>query len=222
MSNRCTKVTDPKIRKQCIFQKSLWYSCLSAKDKAANCKSNYLCKKSNWRHNIAICQKDLQKTLFKNNQQQPIVPNPPVPNPAAPSSFQNGQVPFAGQQVNTVSNYSGDSLNNILLQTTEANILNVNENNTAKSFDLFDSGAQRTYITKELIEKLNVLPYKQEKITIWVFGSAESKIQNINIVNFILIGERNNVYVKALVIPTICSIFYNQYSNSINITLYNC
>ena len=43
-SNRCTKVTDPKIRKHCIFQKSLCYICLSPKHKAANCKSNCLYK----------------------------------------------------------------------------------------------------------------------------------------------------------------------------------
>ena len=69
-SNRCTEVTDPKIRKHFIFQKSLCYICLSPKHKAANCKSNYLCKKCNGRHNIAIYQKNLHKTPLGNNQQQ--------------------------------------------------------------------------------------------------------------------------------------------------------
>ena len=73
-SNICTKVTDPKNRKRCIFQKSLCYICLNPKHKAANCKSNCLCKKCNGRHNIAICQRDLYKTPPRNNQQQPIVP----------------------------------------------------------------------------------------------------------------------------------------------------
>ena len=43
-SNRCTKVTDPKIREQSIFQKRLCYICLSPKYKAATCMSNYLYK----------------------------------------------------------------------------------------------------------------------------------------------------------------------------------
>ena len=123
-SNRCTKVTDPKIRKHCIFQKSLCYICLSPKHKAADCKSNYLCKKCNGRHNIAICQKDLHKTPLGNNQQQPILPNTPVRNPADRSSFQNEQVPVARKQVNTAPNYLGNSSNNILFETAEANILN--------------------------------------------------------------------------------------------------
>ena len=90
---------------------------------------------------IAICQKDLQKPPLEKNQQQLIVPNTPVKNPADFSSFQNGQVPVAGQQDNTWSNFSGTSSNKILLQTTEANILNFNQNNIAKGLILFDSGA---------------------------------------------------------------------------------
>ena len=44
-SYRCTKVTDPKIQKQYIFQKNLYFVCLSPKHKASNCKSNHVCKK---------------------------------------------------------------------------------------------------------------------------------------------------------------------------------
>ena len=72
------------------------------------------------------------------------------------------QLPVAGQQVNAASNYLGNSLNNILFKTAEANILNLDQHNTAKSVILFDSGAQRTYITKEL----NLVPFKQEKMVI--------------------------------------------------------
>ena len=222
-SNRCPKVTDPKIRKQCIFQKSLCYIYLSPKHKAANCKSNYLCKKCNGSHNIAICQKDIRKPFHGNNQQgysgsgisnNPIDQNSAVQNPSDPNSSENRQAQVIGQQVNTASNFSGNASNNVLLQTAEANVLNLYQNNTAKSFILFDSGAQRTYITKELKEKLNLLPFKQEKIAIKVFGSTESKIQNIDVVKFMVIGTRKNVYVEALVIPTICSNLYYQYSSS--------
>ena len=72
--------------------------------------------------------------------------------------------------------------------------------NTVKSFILFDSGAQHTYITKKLKKKLNLIPFKQEKIAIKVFDSTESKVQNIDVVKFIVMGARKNVYVEALVI----------------------
>ena len=96
-------------------------------------------------------------------------------NPANPSLFENEQVPVAGQQVNTASDYSGNLSNNILLQTAEANIINLNQNNTGKCFIMFDSGAQRTYVTKELTEKSSFVLFKQEKITTENFGSASRK-----------------------------------------------
>ena len=74
--------------------------------------------------------------------------------------------------------------------------MNLNQNHTAKCFILFDSAAQRTYITRELKEKLNLVPFKQEKIAIKFIGSTESKIQNIDVVKFIVTGTRKNVYVE--------------------------
>ena len=120
-------------------------------------------------------------------------------------------------------------MNNILLQTVEVNVLNLNQQNTGKSCILFDSGAQCTYITRELNGKLNPIPFKQEKIAIKAFGGTESKVQNIDAVKFILKSARKNVYVKMLVIPTICSNLYNQvtgqfsgpYSSINNTNVYN-
>ena len=80
--------------------------------------------------------------------------------------------------------------------TTEAKILNLYQKNTAQSF------------------VLNLVPFKQEKITIKVFGSTEMKVQNIDVVKFIVIGASKNDYVETLVIPTTCSNLHNQYSNS--------
>ena len=69
-------------------------------------------------------------------------------------------------------------------------ILNLNQNNTAKSFILFDSGAQRTYITKELKEKLNLVSLKQKKIAVKVSGSTKSKVENTEVAKFIDRGKK--------------------------------
>ena len=63
-------------------------------------------------------------------------------NTGDPSLSQNAQVPVAGQQIIAAPNYSGNLLNNIWLQTAEANILILNWNNTAKRCILFERGAQ--------------------------------------------------------------------------------
>ena len=63
-------------------------------------------------------------------------------------------------------------------------------------------------------DKLNLLPIRHEWISIKVFGTTDSKIQEIEIVKFKVKGINKNIFVEALVIPTICSTLANQGSNS--------
>ena len=62
---------------------------------------------------------------------------------------------------NTVTNFSGNSYKNILLQTANAEVINLDNRNSEKCNILFDSGAQ-----------LNVLPIRHETISIKVFGTT--------------------------------------------------
>ena len=121
---------------------------------------------------------------------------------------------------NTVSNFSGNSYKNILLQTANAEVINLDNRNREKCNILFDSGAQRTYITKSLKDKLNLLPIRNEKISIKVFETTNSKIQEIEIAKFKVKGTNKNIFVEALVIPTICSTLTNQGSNSVLLSKY--
>ena len=66
---------------------------------------------------------------------------------------------------NTVTNFSGNSYKNILLQIANAEVVNLDNRNIEKCNILFDSGAQRTYITKSLKAKLNFLPMRHERIS---------------------------------------------------------
>ena len=61
---RCTKVTDPKIRKDLIFKNRLCFICLDNSHIASKCTSSYSCKKCKSRHDFSICIKD-----FKNDHQ---------------------------------------------------------------------------------------------------------------------------------------------------------
>ena len=61
---RCTKVTDPKIRKDLIFKNRLYFICLDNSYIASKCTSSNSCKKCEGRHNTSICTKD-----FKNDHQ---------------------------------------------------------------------------------------------------------------------------------------------------------
>ena len=61
---------------------------------------------------------------------------------------------------------------------------------------------------------LNLVPIRHEKVSIKAFGTTCSKIQGIENLKFEVKGMNKNIFVEALVIPTICSTLTNQSSNS--------
>ena len=67
-------------------------------------------------------------------------------------------------------------------------------------------------------DKLNILPIRYERVG--VFGTTDSKIQKIENVKFKVKGINKNIFVEALVIPTICSTLVNQGSNSVLLSKY--
>ena len=148
---------------------------------------------------------NVQPTLPATNQHQTQT----IPN--SYQQIENNQTVI--NPANTViTNFSGNSYKNILLQTANAKV--IDNRNSEKCNILFDSGAQRTYITKSLKDKLNLLlPIRHERTSIKVFGITDSKIQEIEIVKFKVKGIDKNIFVEALVIPTICSTLTNQGSN---------
>ena len=107
-----------------------------------------------------------------------------------------------------------------MLQTANAEAINLDNRNNEKCNILFDSGVQRTYITKSLKDKLNLLPIRHERISMKVFGTTDSKIQEIETVKFKVKGINKSNFVEALVIPTICSTLTNQGSNSVLLSKY--
>ena len=127
---RCTKVSDPKIRKDLIFKNRLCFICLDNSHIASKCTSNYKV-----RHNVSIFTKD-----FKNNHQ----------NSNGSQNSQNSQNQNLYQNGKQTTTTFANNVNNILLQTACADIVSIENGCSKKVHILFDSGAQRSYITKEL------------------------------------------------------------------------
>ena len=133
---RCTKVTDPKIREDLIFKNRLCSICLDNSHIASKCTSNYTCKKCEGRHNILVCTKD-----FKNDHQYSN----------GSQNSQDRQIQNLHQNDNQTTITFAYNVNIILLQTACTDIVSI-ENAYSKK----ESGAQRSYITKELERSFNL------------------------------------------------------------------
>ena len=194
---RCTKVIDLKIRKDLIFENRLCFICLDNSHIASKCASNYTCKKCEVCHNISICTKD-----FKNDNQ----------NSNGSQNSQESQNQNLHQNDNQTTTTFANNVNNILLQTACADIVSIENGCSKKVHILFDSGAQRSYITKELQKSLNLKPLRVERIVLNVFGKEGGKIINVDVVKFKVETVTDKIFMEALCIPTISARLSNQNS----------
>ena len=194
---RCSKVTNRKIRKDLIFKNRLCFICLDNSHIASKCTSNYTCKKCEGRHNISICTKD-----FKNDHQ----------NSNGSQNSQDSQNQNLHQNDNQTTTTFANNVNNILLQTACADIVSIENGCSKKVHILFDSGAQRSYITKELQKSLNLKPLRVERIVLNVFGKEGGEIMNVDVVKFKVETVTDKIFMEALCIPTISARLSNQNS----------
>lgn len=101
---------------------------------------------------------------------------------------------------------SADSNNNVLLQTAQAEITDLNLRNRNKVRMLFDTGSQRTYVTSKCRDQMKLPTIRTESIMIKTFGNETSSIKDIDIVAVrVICPEGKDVVLECLVVPTICS-----------------
>ena len=72
---------------------------------------------------------------------------------------------------------------------------------------LIDGGSQRTYISKDLRNKLRLPTFKAEQLVINTFGTNESEIKQYDLVKFVMKSKDKTFEIEtnALVQETICS-----------------
>ena len=80
--------------------------------------------------------------------------------------------------------------NNILLQTARASIMTFNSNNqSCEARCLFDNCSQKSFITAELRERLNIKTVRTEHLRVKTFGTSEESIQNLEVNSWTLISR---------------------------------
>ena len=65
----------------------------------------------------------------------------------------------------------------VLIQTAKTTVKNTTKDVSAEVRMFLDCGSQRTYISQQLVDKLQLEPYKTEKLSVNTFGSGRAKIR---------------------------------------------
>ncbi len=151
-------LTDPEKQLAIVKQANLCFNCLGH-HKVSQCKSKYRCKTCTRKHHTSLCNP--QKPPNNDTREQtPETPNgQPIHatlTPATPTSILNNQ---------------RTGLTACLLKTAISTVSLANQRVVANI--LFDEGAQCSFITCELADKLNACPQQTKDIQISTFGGAQ-------------------------------------------------
>ena len=104
------------------------------------------------------------------------------------------------------------------MQTTMVNLvypMNHDKKCEAKTRLLLDCGAQRSYISEELLKKMNVKPNKKNLLTFYTFGTTKPKNVGSLVVEIcILLNSGFTVIIKVNVVPNVTGSFERKPINS--------
>ena len=185
-TNNCDVVVRAEERLEFIKREGLCFNCLG-RHRVSQYTSQSRYKRCNNKHHTSICgAKSLQLMKKANNTQ---------------SSETNPQQSTTGcMQKEHTTQSTGTN------QTVQVSKTNVPVTTTISLDDLFDEGAQRSFITKKLANALRLTPQRHENISLAPFGADASAIQCLEVANVTIVshtGER--IPLSVLVIPKIAA-----------------
>ena len=92
----------------------------------------------------------------------------------------------------------------VLMQTALTDVVNLNTSKKLSTRLLLDCGNQRTYISEDLVNKLQLVPNNTEILTVFTFGSTKPKEFKTPVVDFSLkLKNGQTMNIQANVVPKI-------------------
>ena len=181
-SSQCRTVTNPRARKTIVIRKGRCFICLGSDHLSKECSSSYACRKCNGRHHVSLC--------FGSKEKE---------NPTEKD-----------ETVETTTGTHVQTKGGILLQTANAVVCGSVASTDTRL--LFDTGSQRSYISEDVVQKLDLKAVRTERVVIKTFGSEEATMKKLKVVRFKVKRKVGEGYVscEALCVPMVCSPIASQ------------
>ena len=198
-SKDCKTVTDVQTRKDLLKKYGRCFVCLRKDHISRNCPSKSKCHNCNGKHHVSICQTKLSA----------VTPTYPATAVSAPVPPQQGLTVQPG--TNTVVCYSNSSTP-VLLQTAQATVYNPQRPECkVKARIILDSDSQRTYLTDNLKNILQLPVLEKKQVSIKTFGSTEERLEFVEVAALeIELKGGPNLSLSAFAVPLICQPLQGQ------------
>ena len=208
-ANQCTVVKDHQQRTSIVKTAGLCYNCL-AHHKVSQCTSRRRCKHCNQKHHTSLCPPAVIPT---HKPQHTLAANKPKPPPAQ-ASLTTNSVPalttVTRPQPQAVSPHSACLLKTAIATvsagaySTEGNIL-------------LDEGAQRSFISQDLADRLCLKATHTEQISLSSFGNSVSAARLLQVATISIHTQDQCVIpISVLVVPTLAAPLQNTVRMEVN------
>jgi len=203
-SNSCQVVTDVSQRKQILRKAGRCFVCLRRNHMSRECRSTLKCARCGGRHHVTICNGLPERALTTTVEQVNH------PQPSITSTAQMGT--NIGVTPTTLSLHCVSTKVPVLLQTARADVFRVGNPQIRKEARIvFDSGSQRSYITRDLASALSLSSGHFETMMIKTFGSQTELRQVCGVVMLgLMLKNGRSLKLSFLSVPLICEPLTNQ------------
>ena len=146
------------------------FVCLRKDHISCNCSAKFKCHNCKGRHHVSICPANLTPL-------QPTNSVTPVPSPGP-----QYQCLTAQSAINSVV-FHTDSTTPVFLQTAQAMVYNPQQPEVrVRARIILDSGSQRTYLTNNLKNILQLHTLEKKQVSIKTFGSSIERVELVEVV----------------------------------------
>ena len=169
-SNECPTIKESSKRWAIVKEQKLCFNCLGHHQSSA-CPSKFCCRMCTEKHHTSLCTEGQVKPEIRppaTNQTE----NPPAANQA---ENRQGTVVHTTMAPTTYFNIPSNTVT--LLKTAIATVCN--QSTYYQTNILFDEGAQRSFITKDLATQLQLQPTEREFIRVSGFGAQTSAARSL-------------------------------------------
>ena len=197
-AHNCDVVTNYQKRIGIVKEGHLCYNCL-AHHKVSQCTSKFRCRKCKKKHHTSLCSSDspTKGTTLEKKNVSDDTPTTTTGGFLTPASCSEApQTPTC------------------LLKTAVAPIVAGNTRSQAKI--LFDEGAQRSFISAEMANELQISPTSTTDIAVASFGTTSVTIQKLGVATVEVETESGELIpISVLIVLSIAAPIHNLVSTSV-------
>ena len=225
--NQCTTISSPKECLTIIKNAGLCFNCL-ARHRVSQCTSKFTCRDCHKKHHTSLFHA-FTTNIEPPSQMPPVTPVHTVPQTVTTAAHTVPQATTTVTQTvpqNTTTashtvtarthNEAADTTSLSALSTSvcllKTAIANVSAGETTvEGHILFDEGAQRSFITQELANQLQLQPSKHENISVSSFGEQVSTSRRLAIASVLIETLHNgHIPISALIVPKLAALIRNS------------